>query len=127
MSAAPEPPKITGLDGKVRPVSQVQVMNDLKEPTVNPLTVPEPAKITGLDGKVRPARRTIAEEEGVSEKQVRKDLATSGADGSAPGLQPEQVTGKDGRARPARRTVTRPAGWAGHKTHVHGHAPAPCP
>lgn len=49
--------------------------------------------------------RTIAEEEGISEKTVRKDIDEATADGSAVEPESGKVMGKDGKERPA----TQPA------------------
>lgn len=50
--------------------------------------------------------RTIAEEEGISEKQAREDFKASGAEGSAP----ETVTGKDGKTYSSTKQVSSPEG-----------------
>lgn len=60
--------------------------------------------------------RTIADEEDVSESQVRNDLKAAGAQGCAP--EPETVTGRDGKTYPARQPTEinpdaddPPEGW----------------
>jgi hypothetical protein len=50
--------------------------------------------------------RAIAEQEGVSETQVRRDLEASGAPPGAPGSETGKITGKDGKSYPAPKQVT---------------------
>jgi len=74
--------------------------------------------------------RVIAEEEKISEKQVREDLKKSGAEGSAPAPPDGKVTGKDGKKQAAKKKAfgsgadpSAPERQAGEDDTEEAHAP----